>query len=29
LTFSLKNGQRHLDEAAQAVNKLGVPLNLI
>ncbi|MBC8233403.1 MBL fold metallo-hydrolase [bacterium] len=29
LTFSLKDGQRHIDEAAQAVNKLGVPPNLI
>jgi glyoxylase-like metal-dependent hydrolase (beta-lactamase superfamily II) len=29
MTFSLKNGQRHIDSAAQAVNKLGVPPNLI
>ncbi|MBM3240666.1 MBL fold metallo-hydrolase [Candidatus Poribacteria bacterium] len=29
MTFSLKNGQRHIDAAAQAVNKLGVPPNLI
>lgn len=29
LTFSLKKGQRHIDAAAEAVHKLGVPPNLI
>jgi len=29
LTFSLKDGQRHIDAAAEAVSKLGVPPNLI
>ena len=29
LTFSLKDGQRHIDTAAEAVSKLGVPPNLI
>lgn len=29
LTFSLKNGQRHIATAAEALNKLGVPPNLI
>ena len=29
LTFSLKDGQRHIDAAAEAVGKLGVPPNLI
>lgn len=29
LAFSLKDGQRHIDAAAKAVNELGVPPNLI